>query len=100
GTALYIMDQYVNPRNLVAFAVIFAIVKALDRKYFQAGLFLVFAAAIYPLVSVFAFSYCAVLLCFEKFDPRLASLACLLPFGISFARPSQPYHQVALSHSY
>ena len=25
GAALYIMDQYVNPRNLVAFALIFAV---------------------------------------------------------------------------
>jgi hypothetical protein len=36
GTALYIMDQYINPRNLVAFAAIFAIAKVIDGKYFQA----------------------------------------------------------------
>ena len=100
GTALYIMDQYINPRNLVAFAVIFAIAKVIDGKYFQAGAFLVFAAAIHPLMSVFAFSYCAVVLCIKKFDRRFAGLACLLPFGISFEPPSQAYHHVALSHSY
>ena len=32
GTALYVIDQYVNPRNLVAFAAIFAIVKVIDRE--------------------------------------------------------------------
>jgi hypothetical protein len=100
GTALYIMDQYINPRNLVAFAAIFAIVKVIDKKYFQAALFLVFAAAIHPLMSVFALSYCALLLCFDIFDRRFAGLACLLPFGISFDRPSPAYHQVALSHPY
>jgi hypothetical protein len=100
GTALYIMDQYVNPRNLVACAAIFAIVKVIDKKYFQAALFLVVAAAIHPLMSVFAFSYCAVLLCIEKFDRRSAGLACLLPFGISFEPPSAAYHQVALAHPY
>jgi len=100
GTALYIMDQYINPRNLVAFAVIFAIAKVIDGKYFQAGAFLVFAAAIHPLMSVFAFSYCAVVLCIKKFDRRFAGLACLLPFGIAFEPPSQAYHYVALSHSY
>jgi len=100
GTALYIIDQYINPRNLVAFAVIFAIAKVIDRKYFQAGLFLVFAAAIHPLMSVFGLSYCAVLIGIKKFDRRFASLACLLPFGISFGPPSPAYHQVALSHSY
>ena len=39
GTALYVMDQYVNPRNLVAFAAIFAIVKVIDEKYLQAASF-------------------------------------------------------------
>ena len=100
GTALYIMDQYLNPRNLVAFAAIFAIVKVIDGKYFQAALFLVFAAAIHPLMSVFVLSYCAVLLGIKEFDRRFAGLACLLPFGISFDPPSSAYHQVALSHSY
>jgi hypothetical protein len=100
GTALYIMDQYLNPRNLVAFAAIFAVVKVIDGKYFQAALFLAFAAAIHPLMSVFVLSYCVVLLCIERFDLRYASLACLLPFGISFDPPPPAYHQVALSHSY
>jgi hypothetical protein len=100
GTALYIIDQYVNPRNLVAGATVFAIVKVIDRKYFQAGLFLVLAAALHPLMSVFAFSYCVVLLCTEKFDRPSAGLACLLPFGLSFGPPSTAYHQVALEHPY
>jgi hypothetical protein len=100
GTALYLMDQYLNPRNLVAFAAIFAVVKVIDGKYFQAALFLAFAAAIHPLMSVFVLSYCVALLCIEQFDLRYASLACLLPFGISFDPPPPAYHQVALSHSY
>jgi hypothetical protein len=100
GTALYIMDEYINPRNLTAFAAIFAITKVIDRRYFQAGAFLVFAAAIHPLMSAFVLSYCLVLLCIEEFDRRFASLALLLPLGISFGPPSQAYHQVAISHSY
>jgi hypothetical protein len=100
GTALYIMDQYINPRNLVAFAAVFAIAKVIDGKYFRAGLFLLFAAAIHPLMSVFVFSYCAVLLCIKELDRRFAILACLLPLGISFEPPSAAYHQVAFSHSY
>lgn len=100
GTALYIMDQYLNPRNLVAFAAIFAVVEVIDEKYFQAALFLAFTAAIHPLMSVFVFSYCVVLLCTKQFDLRFANLACLLPFGISFDPPPPAYHPVALSHSY
>jgi hypothetical protein len=100
GTALYIIDQYLNPRNLVAFAAIFAVVKVIDEKYFQAALFLAFAAAIHPLMSVFVLSYCVVLLCIKQFDLRFAGVACLLPFGISFDPPPPAYHPVALSHAY
>jgi hypothetical protein len=100
GTGLYILDQYVNPRNLVACAAIFAIAKVVDGKYIQAGLILVCAAAIHPLMSGFVLSYCAVLLGIREFDRRSSFLAWLLPFGITFAPPSRAYHQVALSHSY
>jgi hypothetical protein len=100
GTALYIMDQYINPRNLVAFAAIFAIVKVLDKKYLQAGLFLAFAALIHPLMSVFVCSYCVLLVFIGNVHLRTARFAWLLPFGLSFAPPSPAYHQVALSHPY
>ena len=100
GTALYIMDEYINPRNLAAFAAIFAVTRVIEKKYLKAGAFLVFAAAIHPLMSGFVLSYCVVLLCIEKFDRRFASVGLLLPFGISFEPPSPAYHQVALSHSY
>jgi len=100
GTALYIMDQYFNPRNLVAFAAILAIPKVIDRKYFQAGWFLAFAAVMHPFTAAFSISYCAVLLGTREFDRRFAGLACLLPFGIAFDPPSPAYHQVAASHSF
>ena len=38
GTALYLMDQYLNPRNLAAFAGIFAVTRMLEKKYL-AGVF-------------------------------------------------------------
>jgi hypothetical protein len=100
GTALYIMDQYINPRNLAAFAAIFAIAEFIDRKYLQAGLFLVFAAAIHPFMSAFVLSYCAVVACLKEFDRRFATIALLSPFGISLAAPSAAYHQVAISHPF
>jgi hypothetical protein len=100
GTALYIFDQYLNPRNLAAFAAIFAIVKVIDKKYIPAGLFLVFTAAIHPLMAVFVFSYCVLLIALEHFDPRFAALTCLLPFGLSLDPPPAAYHLVALRHPF
>jgi len=99
GTALYIMDQYLNPRNLTAFVGVLAIVQLLDRRYITSALLLLFGAAIHPLMSVFAVSFCFLLLCMEKFDRWPAMAACLLPFGFLDV-PSTAYHQAALSHSY
>jgi hypothetical protein len=100
GTALYILDQYVNPRNLAAFAVIFSIAKVLEKKYVQAALFFTLAAAIHPFMSGFSLFYCALLTWMEKRRLRFSGLASLLPLGAIFAPPSKAYHQVALSHSY
>lgn len=100
GTALYILDQYLNPRNLAAFPAIFAVVRVIDRKYLQAGLFLALTVAIHPLMAVFAFSYCFLLIVFDHRDARLATLACLLPFGLSLDPPSAAYHQAALTHAF
>ena len=98
GTSLYIMDQYLNPRNLSGFAAIFAIANVLDQKYVQAALFLIFAGAIHPLMSFFALSLCILLLLMRK--TFLGFFAALLPFGISFEAPTRAYHQVALTRSY
>jgi hypothetical protein len=100
GTALYIMDQYVNPRNLCAFAVIFCIARVVDRKYLQAALFLVLAAMVHPFMSVFALFYSVLLVVMRAYDNRLAGLAILLPFGITFDPPSKAYHEAALTHPY
>jgi hypothetical protein len=99
GTALYIMDQYVNPRNLTAFVGILAIAKLLDRKNVSAALLLLFGTAIHPLMSAFAISLCFLLFCMEKLEPRRALVACLLPFGF-FDPPSAAYHQAAVTRSY
>ena len=98
GTALYILDQYLNPRSFSAFLSVFAIVKALDKKYWQAGLILIVTFAIHPLMSVFTFSYCILLIGWQKFDRRFVSFASVLPFGITFAPPPKSYHLVALAH--
>jgi len=100
GTALYILDQYLNPRNLSAFAAVFAIVKVLDKKYVQAVLFLAFAAAIHPLMSAFAIYYCVLLVAMRQFDLRAGILASWLPFGLSFDPPPKAYHLIALTHPF
>jgi hypothetical protein len=100
GTALYIMDQYINPRNLTAFAGIFAIVAVLDRKYLRAGLFLLFAAALHPLMPVFVVFYALVLMWLRGRDFGKISFAVALPFAFLFQAASPAYQQVAITHPY
>lgn len=100
GTALYIMDQYINPRNLTAFAGIFAIVAVLDRKYVRAGLFLSFAATIHPLMAACAFFYTTVLMWTRRRNFLAVSFASALPLTYLFQTTSPAYHQVAASHTY
>jgi hypothetical protein len=98
GTALYMLDQYVNPRNLAAFGMIFAIARILDKKFTQAALFLALATAIHPFMAAFAISYCLLLVLLQKLDSGHGQLAALAPFGLTLDPPTPAYHQVALRH--
>jgi hypothetical protein len=109
GTALYIMDQYLNPRNLAAFGAIFAVARTLEKKYIRAALWLGFAGSVHPLMAAFAFSFCFLLLILERFEKKagrgtlgaVTGLACLLPFGISLDPPTSPaYHAAAMRHEF
>src|SRR5438874_13058862 len=79
GTALYIMDQYLNPRNLAAFAGVFAVCRVLEKKYSWAAIWLVFSATIHPLMTSFAAALCVVLVVAEKVPKATAALALILP---------------------
>ena len=110
GTALYIMDQYLNPRNLAAFAAIFAVARTVEKRYVRAALWLAFAGSVHPLMAAFAFSFCVLLVVMERFEKRFAAspvagtvtgLCCLLPFGISLDPPTSPaYHAAAMRHGF
>jgi hypothetical protein len=106
GTALYLMDQYLNPRNLAAFAGIFMVARTLEKKYARAILWLVFAACVHPLMWVFPFSFCALFVAMERTkhfwtNTRRIALPSLLWLGIPLAPlSSAAYHEVARHHSY
>jgi len=119
GTFLYILDQFLNPRNLAAFAVLFAVAEVLHRKYVRSALWLAFAAAMHPFMASFGILFCVWLVLLDRFRPRILGfgdavpappaggesrhhtsisgiLAVALPFGISFEPPPPEYHEVAL----
>jgi hypothetical protein len=116
GTALYIMDQYSNPRNLAAFAAIFAVARTVEKKYVRATLWLGFGGSVHPLMAAFAFSFCVLLAILDSIQDQYRArkdddaspalhaatgAACLLPFGISLDPPTSPaYHAAAMRHEF
>ena len=61
GSALYIMDQYVNTRSLSTAASVWIVVTMLQRRYARAALWVLFTALIHPLMAVFGLAFTGVL---------------------------------------
>lgn len=100
GTALYIFDQYFNPRDLTAGLGMFALVKVLDKKSVQAFALLILMWFVHPLMTVFVLG-CAVLTVFlDRAQLAPTTLAVFAPFGLTLAPPPPEYHQVAITHPY
>lgn len=89
GTALYIMDQYLNPRSIALFAGTFAVTSVLRKRYAAAVLWLLFSAVIHPLMCVFSLSLVAVIVWLRDFLPSWrkapAADALFLPFALPSA---------------
>ena len=110
GTALYIMDQYLNPRNLAAFAAVFAVARTLEKKYVVALVWLIFAACVHPLMWVFPFSFCVLWIVLEKFESQFARLfahqTATAPVSLFLLwlplsqQDSTRYHEAAKLHAY
>ena len=98
GTALYLIDQYLNPRNLAAFSAVFAVTRVLQKKYARAAAWIIFAAAVHPLMASFAVAFCAVLILMERLRKPAPVIAAMLPFANFFAQPSPAYREAMRFH--
>jgi hypothetical protein len=103
GTALYIMDQYLNTRSLSAASVLMMVASAGERRYVRAGIWGLFTAAIHPLMFVFGASFALILFGLRMMEDnvarRSAAVAALLPLGL-FPPMSPAYHEALLSRQY
>jgi hypothetical protein len=105
GTALYIMDQHLHPRNLATALILLAVSRILAGKLWQSAPLLGLAFALHPLMGALGISFCcflALTLCAPlrmrlrafgaRMQPRGAATAvAIVPFGWIFAPPSQPW---------
>lgn len=108
GTALYLADQYLHPRNPATALILFAIAGTMSRRLWQALPLLCIAFVLHPLMGAFGFSFCfflaltlskpvrqQILSWRARLIPTPAQaappIAALVPFGWVFDRPSQSY---------
>jgi len=100
GTALYIMDQYLTPRDFSTAGIMLVLADAMESRFWRAGLLILAIAMIHPLMSVFGIGL-LVLLYIEK--RRLPpSTAMLLYPALPSLRPVSRVYRYVLdtSHAY
>lgn len=101
GTSLYIFDQYLNPRSISAFAVVFTIDALIEKKFLRAGLWLILTAVIHPFMTVFAVIFIVLWLVRNHESSRIPAMAagCILPAaGFRWKAPSAIYWQCLQDH--
>jgi hypothetical protein len=100
GTALYVMDQYVNPRSFSAAAGLWIVLAVVRRKYGQAAIWILLVALIHPLMALFGLAYAALLIGGRRLQQLLRQYAlALIPITL-FPPVTVAYRQVLDSHSY
>jgi hypothetical protein len=101
GTALYIMDQYVNTRSFSTAVSVWIAVAILQRKYARAGLWLVFTALIHPLMAVFGLAFAGVLAWKQRASVTMRpQFAAAFLFPVLFPPVTDAYRQTLDSRPY
>jgi hypothetical protein len=105
GTALYIMDQYLHPRNPATALILLAVARILAGKAWQAAPLLVVAFLLHPLMGAMGISFCIVLtltlfeplhawlrdLCKRRVPRAAAPVGAMIPFAWIFDPPSHTW---------
>src|SRR5262249_55216566 len=100
GTALYIMDQYVNTRSFAAAAAIWIVLATIQRKYWLAVLWLLLAGVLHPLIQRFH-AFFPLRLTSQPRAAIQASAALTMALPAFFSPPlSSSYRQVLDSRPY
>lgn len=101
GTALLIIDQYLHPRSFATALVLFSVVEILDRRLLRAGLYLVSAGLISPLMGLYGASFGFLLALNRIARAQSASPAATLPAAGIVAQPARSvWDEVTRSYYY
>ncbi|HTB95911.1 MAG TPA: hypothetical protein VK716_02815 [Terracidiphilus sp.] len=113
GTALYLVDQYLHPRNPATALILGAIALILAGRRLLSVPLLLIAFVLHPLMAAFGISFCCVLtVCMlapvqvRLFEPRkrlvpqtATPVAALVPFGWILSQPSPIWLQALHTRS-
>ena len=100
GTALYIMDQYVNTRGFSTAASVWIVLAVVRRRYSHAAIWIALVALIHPLMVGFGLVYAVLLIAGRRMQLALRQYALAI-FPLALFPPVTPaYRQVLDSHSY
>lgn len=106
GTALYLMDQHLHPRNLATALVLVAVGRVLEDKRWQAAPLLALSFAFHPLMAALGISFCIFLAAAlsETVPVRLRALrsstAAAVPLAWVFEPPNAGWRKALDTHTY
>ena len=99
GTALYIMDQYMNPRCFSTATAVWIVTSALEQKYFRGALWVVLTALVHPLMAVFSLGFVLLLPIASRFQRSVNQGELALP-AMLFPPVTPAYLHALDSRSY
>jgi hypothetical protein len=106
GTALYLADQHLHPRNLSTAIILIAVSRIMNGKHWQAVPLLLLSVVLHPIMAVLGISFC-VFLTVATLEPVHAwlrslrdSLAAAVPLGWIFESPTPVWRKALETRSY
>ncbi|MDR3726214.1 MAG: hypothetical protein P4K86_04135 [Terracidiphilus sp.] len=111
GTALYLADQHLHPRNVATAIILLAISRILAGKRWQAAPLLLLSFFLHPIMAAMGISFC-IFLVVAMLDPvqdwlrkrhwtgSSATVAAFVPLGWMFEKPTPIWHQALDTRTY
>ncbi len=106
GTALYLADQHLHPRNLATALILLAVSRIMVGQHLQSVPLLLLSFVLHPIMAAFGISFCF-FLTIALLDPvhvwlrsLRSSLAAAVPLGWIFESPTPTWRQALQTRRY
>jgi hypothetical protein len=111
GTALYLADQHLHPRNVATAIILLAVSRILAGKHWQAAPLLLLSFVLHPIMAAMGISFCIFLtvammeplqdwLRKRRWTGSSATAAAFVPLGWMFEKPTPLWRQALDTRDY